>query len=515
MKKSSCAVFSAMVLAILLSVSCKQSLENNKTLPQGLPHIPGTPETTTDISIDEVLSAFSLTKGEITASAAAKKIHTENHTNPSVTFTKKQVVAYDDKAGTFTVTVAGTKNARSFSKTLSAEGFTHPYNSPVESKHTGDTLKLDKALEENLPLDSFIQILNNPHTTIADYLSLKFDLTNGKTIDFSNEEKPYKLSAQFEKKSGNIKVSPKYEVLYKTLVKGGTETKNYEQMTTATTVFNAVDYAYFTEADVFEYVAEHVKDEIIKADPNTFASALYAPAKYLNSSPSDLFAVGDGSKFKRYQETYKKADGHITIITGSGDSDLSYALYDPKNNGITADDYTGTITAQFYVQRAAVIDQILAGTYTGSAIKSISVKKSGFKQVSKDFLKNEFLFNLVYEGTNKNAAKTDWLKKSFTNTELLGTKSPDGFTLKNTQLIKYKGGSDNHCYLSVNNKTSFEDLAVENRQYVSIAMGRGKEYPLLITSIRMSKEQNQEALNLDFYFKGNGDKIRLTLAPTP
>ncbi|MGP1594587.1 MAG: hypothetical protein ACTTH8_05000 [Treponema sp.] len=513
MKKSSCAVFSAMVLAILLSVSCKQNLENNKTLPQGLPDIPGTPETTTDISIDEVLSAFSLTKGEITASAAAKKIKTENHTNPAVTFTKKEVVAYDDKAGTFTVTVAGTKNARSFSNTLSAEGFTHPYNSPVVSKHTGDTLKLDKALEENLPLDSFIEILNNPHTTIADYLSLKFDLTNGKTIDFSNEEKPYKLSAQFEKKSGKIRVTPKYEVLYKTLVKGGTETKNYEQMTTATTVFNAVDYAYFTEADVFEYVAEHVKDEIIKADPNTFASALYAPAKYLNSSPSDLFAVGDGSKFKRYQKTYKKSDGHITITTGSGDSDLSYALYEPKNDGITADDYTGTITAKFYVQRSAVISEIQAGSYTGTAIKPISVKKSGFKQVSEDFLKKEFLFSLVYAGLDRNAAKTGWLQKSFTNTELLGTRSPEGFALKNKQFIEHKDGTVNHCYLSVNGGTSLADLAVENKQYVSIAKGRGKEYPLLITSIRMLKESGQEALNLDFYFKGKDTPITLTLIP--
>ena len=134
--------------------------------------------------------------------------------------------------------------------------------------------------------------------------------------------------------------------------------------------------------------------------------------------------------------------------------------------------------------------------------------------VSKEFLNRNFLFNLTYSG-NKAEAKTKWLKRTF-NIELVGAKSPEGYQLKNANLVDYANHTDDY-YLSVNNTTSLTDhLAVQNKQYVSVAKGQApKEYRLLITSIRMEKIMNNKDRALTVSFEGTGEPIRLTLSPVP
>lgn len=515
MKKWKFFMFAVIFAAFFLSASCMQNPENDGNKPKVPNSTPGTTGETVELKLEDLLSAFSLTKGEITASDAAKKIANGTSAAAGLTFTEKKIIFYDDKTGTFTVEVKGKKDGKSFSNKITAEGFTHPYKSAPTAKKAGDKLKLAAALEDNLKPADFINLLNDAKN-VSDYLDLGFTLANGKTIDFKNSANPYKLTASFVSNGGKIKLTPKYELICKKLTESGTEETENVLQTAATSAFHKIEYDYFTENDVFEYVAQQVKEDILKVPADTFASSIYAGAKYANTSPSDIFNVGDGSKFKKYQETYKKDGGYIQIVKGDGTSDLSYALYNPKNGGIQADDYSGTIKADFYVQRTNVIAEINAGTHSGTyVIKPVHVEKTGFMTVSKEFLNRNFLFNLTYSG-NKETAKTKWSQKSFNNIELVGAKSPEGYQLKNANLVDYANHTDDY-YLSVNNTTSLTDhLAVQNKQYVSVAKGQApKEYRLLITSIRMEKIMNEKDLALTFSFEGTGEPIRLTLSPVP
>ena len=512
MKKSNIIVFPAILTALLFASACTQNMGNTDNNANGSSPTPT--EETVEFKLDDLVSAFSLTKGDITASDAAKKIKTETPTVTGLTFTEKKIISYDDKSGTFTVEVKGNKGGKSFSNKITAEGFTHPYNSNPSSKIYGDKIKLDAAMEDNLTLDDFINKVKNA-ANIGDYLDLSFNLENTKTIDFNNSEKPYKLTAKFTKNGDKIKVSPKYALIYRSLTEGGTEDVKEENMEVISPAFRDIEYEYFTEKDVFDYVAKKVKDDILKVPTGTFASSIYAFAKYQNSTPNNIFNVGDGSKFKKYQNTYKKDGGHIKIVNGSGDSDLlSYAIFDPKNSGIEADDFSGTIKVNFYVQKESVISEVIAGNYSGPAIETVSAEKSGFMKVTKEFLEQNFLFSLNISG-NKATAKSKWLPRSF-NTELLGEKSPKGFQLKNASFVNYDNHKTDDCYLSVNGGTSLNDLAVESKQYVSVAKGKApNEYTLLITSIRMEKKINEKELYLAFYFKGSNNPIKLTVNPYP
>ena len=514
MKKSNIIVFPAILTALLFASACTQNMGNTDNNANGSSPTPSPTEETVEFKLADLVSAFSLTKSDITASDAAKKIKTETPTVTGLTFTEKKIISYDDKSGTFTVEVKGNKGGKNFSNRITAEGFSHPYSSTPSSKNYGDKIILDEAIENNLKLDDFINKLKNAANP-GDYLDLSFNLENGKTIDFKNSEKPYKLTAKFTKNGDKIKISPKYALIYKKLAEGGTEDVKEENMGAVGPAFRDIEYEYFTEKDVFEYVQEKIKDDILKVPTDTFASSIYAFAKYQNSTPNNIFNVGDGSKFKKYQNTYKKDGGHIKIVNGSGDSDLlSYAIFDPKNSGIEADDFSGTIKVNFYVQKESVISEVIAGNYSGPAIETVSAEKSGFMKVTKEFLEQNFLFSLNISG-NKATAKSKWLPRSF-NTELLGEKSPKGFQLKNASFVNYDNHKTDDCYLSVNGGTSLNDLAVESKQYVSVAKGKApNEYTLLITSIRMEKKINEKELYLAFYFKGSNNPIKLTVNPYP
>ena len=513
MKKSNIIVFSAILTALLFGAACTQNMGNTDNNANGSSPTPSTPGETVEFKLKDLVDAFGLQKGNIAASDAAKKVKDGNTTVSGLTFTDKKIISYDDKTGTFTVEVKGTKDGKNFSNRITAEGFSHPYSSTPSSKNYGDKIILDEAMENNLKLDDFINKLKNAANP-GDYLDLSFNLENGKTIDFKNSEKPYKLTATFTKTSdGKIKVSPKYAPVYKKLAEGGTEETKTENIEVIGPAFLNIGYDYFTEKDVFDYVAKKIKDDILKVPTDTFASSIYAFAKYQNSTPNNIFNVGDGSKFKKYQDTYKKDGGHIKIVNGSGDSDLSYAIFDPKNSGIEADDCSGSIKVNYYVQKTANIAAVNTGAPDAPPVKPVHVEKSGFMKVTKEFLEQNFLFSLNISG-NKETAKTKWLQRQFNNTELLGEKSPKGFQLKNASFVNYDNHKTDDCYLSVNGGTSLNDLAVESKQYVSVAKGKApNEYTLLITSIRMEKKINEKELYLAFYFKGSNDPIKLTVTP--
>ncbi|WP_255802663.1 lipoprotein 17-related variable surface protein [Treponema denticola] len=515
MKHINKSILSAVLLfVVLLTIGCPQTGKLSGTKNQGI--APAVPQNPYELTEADVFEAFGLTKGTQSPFEAAEKIASGNSALSSIVFTEKNVTAYDDEAGTFTVKVKGTKNGKEFEKEMNFSGFTNPYDSQpriIDSAGSKGQLKLDEGIEHNYSIEKYI---TEAYPAIADFFKepLAFSFENGTSVTLGDFDY-YKLEATLAKEgTDKIKIQPVYTVKNHKKVSGGSDTVTTTKYTNFTR-FNAdLTKNYFTEEDVFKYVAEKVKDDIIKVPANTFASYIYARAKYLNATPGDLFNDGEGSKLKKYQDIYKKSDGYIKIIDIHGDSDLSYAVYNPKDGGIQADDYSGTIKVKYYIQRNGVIASVKEGTYP-HAIEPVSVEKNGFMRVSEDFLKNNFLFNLIKSATDKEAAKTKWLGKSINNVELLGEKNPEGFARKNEHLIDYYHHNVNDYYLSVNNTTTLADLAVESKQYISIAKGIGTEYGLLITSIRMNKKKNEKELVLEFSFVGTGDPIKLTINPSP
>ena len=120
---------------------------------------PTTPQNSITLTESDVLAAFSLTKGPITASAAAKKIARDTPAS-GITFTERKMIAYDDEAGTFTVKVKGTKDGKNFSQKISVTGFTHPLAGKAIQSLDACELNLDDAIEHNYSLEKYIDEVN-------------------------------------------------------------------------------------------------------------------------------------------------------------------------------------------------------------------------------------------------------------------------------------------------------------------------------------------------------------------
>ena len=72
---------------------------------------------------------------------------------------------------------------------------------------------------------------------------------------------------------------------------GGADTIIQKEYSSFSRLASYLNKNYFTEEDVFKYVLDKTVDEdAIKVVANEFASALYAGAKFLESTPSELFS---------------------------------------------------------------------------------------------------------------------------------------------------------------------------------------------------------------------------------
>ena len=163
---------------------------------------PGTssenPVPSVELTEAELLAAFSLVKGNMTASAAAKKV--ENAASPSgMTFTGREIVAYDDEAGTFTVKVKGTKDGKNFSQKISVTGFTHPLAGKTIQSLDDCELNLDEGIEHNYSLTKYIAEVNKDPSGAKLVKKLSFMLSGGTTIELG-EHDTYTLAATAQKR---------------------------------------------------------------------------------------------------------------------------------------------------------------------------------------------------------------------------------------------------------------------------------------------------------------------------
>ncbi|MGP1510840.1 MAG: lipoprotein 17-related variable surface protein, partial [Treponema lecithinolyticum] len=192
MKLTTKLILPAVLIFALSLTGCPQASTNPGENSGTNPAVPSNPN---ELVEADVLAAFGLQRGSVTASAAAKKIATGAPAS-GITFTERTAVSYDDQAGTFTVKVKGIKNGKPFEKELTFSGFSNPYAANPQSMDTTGgkgELKLDEGIEHNHSIEKYTGKAN---LNIANFFQapLTFSLVNGTSItrgDFPG----YKLNA--------------------------------------------------------------------------------------------------------------------------------------------------------------------------------------------------------------------------------------------------------------------------------------------------------------------------------
>ena len=340
------------------------------------------------IEEEELLSAIGLTKGDQTASAAAKKIAAkQGHTVGALTLTKAQAISYDDEAGIFTVKIKGNKNGKTFEQEITVNGFTHPYASALTAVKTC-TFNLDAAIADNLSIDKYIEKINQE---IQKHLTFEVLLENQRVISLGNTD-TYRFTVQARKDNDQLKVSDiKYILKYKKCLAGGNETVEEKPYETMQSVVLQQKKPYFTEENVFQYVLSKTDETFIKVSSNEFASIFYALAHEHGSTPDDLL---DMTIIQKYIDCYatKDADEHLAVKIAAG-------LYNAKNGTISADDSEGTLTLQYCITtEEKLADHINNSSESTITAISKSITKSGFRKANAETLKALFEFKSEKQG---------------------------------------------------------------------------------------------------------------------
>ena len=481
------------VIAIGMT-SCNSPLDH-----KGSSETPGVPSTPPQNSItlteSDVLAAFSLTKGSITASAAAKKI-ANNAPASGITFTERKMIAYDDEAGTFTVKVKGTKDGKNFSQKISVTGFTHPLAGKMIQSLDTCELNLDDAIEHNYSLAKYIEEVSKDPSGEKLVKKLSFMLNDGTTIELG-EHDSYTLVAEAQAVGTRVRVQP--SVVFRKLTEGGTETLVKNTAFSFTHLNSSLKKDYFEAKDVFKYILDKTADIAIKVDSKEFASSFYAFAKKSGQAPVNLFTEGFKTKIQDYAALYqnKDSDEHLAL-------DISYGAFQPKNGGINADDYTGTVTIKLCI---ATNEQIVNQNDI-TAIKPI--EKSGFASIPDNAAlakKNHLFFHLIPKGSLTDASKTQWEQKSFSNHPLFRVDENTGIKAINNPFI----AADNPFSLSVNG--SDNNLSSHLGCANFSASKTRQDKVIFIENIQLQKAANSKFMTVQVKLKGLGGILEVTADP--
>ena len=486
----------ALLFALLAAGCSQQNASSGAKNPGTNPAVPSNPN---ELVESDVLTAFGLQRGSITASAAAKKIVTGAPAG-GITFTQRKIIAYDDQAGTFTVKVKGTKNGRPFEKELIFSGFSNPYAANPQSMDTTGgkgELKLDEGIEHNHSIEKYTGKAN---LNIENFFQapLTFSLVNGTSItrgDFPG----YKLNATLVQEGNDkVKIVPEYTVKNHKKIAGGTPTVTEE---TKYSVFSSEKFdanltkPYFTEEDVFAYVLSNTNDTVIKVHPGEFASSFYAAAKS-GSSTENLFDTSIiPSWTTRYQT--KDTDEYMQL-------DITCGIHDPKNGGINADDYEGKLTVKFCI---ATHDQL---TNQGEITAVKTITRLGYAKITNAAeLKNQLFFDVSSKPNPSNEAIKTWKRKFFDCSSLLRIGDDGAAILASNPL---PDGFDKPFCLCINGEATLSN-------YLGCATyGASKTRNnkiIFIESIQLQKISGETNLQVKVQLKGSGPILTITTNPGP
>ena len=490
MKGLSKSVAVPVMLFLLFAAGCREP-ENPGTNP-------AVPQNPPELTEADVLEAFGLTKGSITASAAAKKIANDTPSASGVSFTERNFIAYDDEAGTFTVKVKGTKEGKSFSQKISVTGFTHPLAGKTIQSLAGCELNLDDAIEHNYSLTKYITEVNKDPSGAKLVKKLSFMLSDGATIELG-EHDTYTLAAKAKKDTTGVKILVQPQVVFRKLTEGGTETLVNNTDLGFTYLNTQLTKPYFTEADVFQYVLDKAADNVIKVDNREFASSFYAFAKKIGTTPSNLFTDAFKAYVKKYTDLYqaKDEDEHLPL-------DITYGISQPKNGGLEADDYTGTVKIDLCI----ATNQQIADQSGITAIKHI--EESGFASIPDDAAlakKTHLFFHLIPKIPLTDTLKMQWEQKIFSNDYLLRVNESTGTPTVNNPFtaanIPYK--------LSVNGS---DDNLSSHLGCANFGASKTRNNKVIfIEHIQLQKEANSKFMKVQVKLKGSGSVLEVTADP--
>ena len=483
------------VIAIGMT-SCNSPLDHKgSSETHGVPSTP--PQNLITLTESDVLTAFSLSKGHITASAAAKKI-TNGTPASGITFTERKMIAYDDQAGTFTVEVKGTKDGKNFSQKISVTGFTHPLAGKTIQSIADCELNLDDAIEHNYSLAKYIEEVKKDPSGKKLVKKLSFMLSDSVTTIELGEHDSYTLVAEAQAVGTKVWVQP--SVVFRKLTEGGTETLVKNTEFSFTHLNSSLKKDYFEAKDVFKYILDKTADIAVKADPKEFASSFYAFAKKSGQAPANLFTEGFKTKIQNYAALYqnKDSDEHLAL-------DISYGAFQPKNGGIDADDYTGTVTIKLCI---ATNEQIVNQNDI-TAIKPI--EKSGFASIPNNAAlakKNHLFFNLIPKSSLSPADKTNWKNKVFSRALLRINES------NNAIIDNPFGGSDSLFNLCVNseNTNPATYLGSAGGSYGGASKTKNNKV-IFIENIQLEKKANSTSMEVLVKLKGSGPVLKVTTEP--
>ena len=501
MKNITKLILPAVLLFFVLAVTgCPQQgkpsgTENNGTNPP-------MPQSPIELTEAELLSAFSLEKGSITASAAAKKIATGTPAG-GITFTQKTAVSYDDQAGTFTVKVKGTKSGRSFEKTFNLTGFTHPLAGKTIQSLVACELNLDEAIEHNYSLEKYITEVKKDPSGKKLVKKLSFMLSDSVTTIELGEHDSYKLTANAKKGTPDTKilVQPSVKIVFRKLTEDGTEELTDNTDFEFTHLKDQLTKDYFKAKDVFQYILDKTADIAIKADSKEFASSFYAFAKKSEQVPADLFTDAFKMKIQEYHGRYhNNPEGHLAL-------DISYGAFQPKTGGIDADDYTGTVKINLCIATAQQIaDQ------SGIEV-SKPVEKSGFAKITNANELNQQVFFTVISDPNPSPADVQaWKEKSFENYPLLRVDNNNGTITPNPITNPLPGGSGKPFQLCVNGTDNLASQLGCGHFGASLTRN-GKS--IFIENIVLDKKLNETDLKITVQLKGSGPFLTIITKPGP
>ena len=480
------------VIAIGMT-SCNSPLDHKGS--SETPGVPSTPpQNLITLTESDVLTAFSLSKGHITASAAAKKI-TNGTPASGITFTERKMIAYDDQAGTFTVEVKGTKDGKNFSQKISVTGFTHPLAGKTIQSIADCELNLDDAIEHNYSLAKYIEEVKKDPSGKKLVKKLSFMLSDSVTTIELGEHDSYTLVAEAQAVGTKVWVQP--SVVFRKLTEGGTETLVKNTEFSFTHLNSSLKKDYFEAKDVFKYILDKTADIAIKVDSKEFASSFYAFAKKSGQAPVNLFTEEFKTKIQQYANLYhaKDADEHLEI------DKITYGIAQPKNGGIDADDYTGTVTIKLCI---ATNEQIVNQNDI-TAIKPI--EKSGFASNAALAKKNHLFFHLIPKGSLTDASKTQWEQKSFSNHPLFRVDENTGIKAINNPFI----AADNPFSLSVNG--SDNNLSSHLGCANFSASKTRQDKVIFIENIQLQKAANSKFMTVQVKLKGLGGILEVTADP--
>lgn len=486
------------VIAIGMT-SCNSPLDHKGS--SETPGVPSTPpQNPYELVEADVFEAFGLTKGKQSPFEAAEKINSGNSILPSIVFTQKEVTAYDDEAGTFTVKVKGTKNGKEFEKEMTVNGFINPYNAQPWIINLSDNkgqLKLEEGIEHNYSIEKYVEKAN---TNIPDFFkapfTFSFEKNNGISVTLGNFPQ-YKLTATLAKEgTDKIKIVPVYTVKNHKKTAGGSDTVTTKEYKDFTHLSELLTKSYFTPKDVFEYVLSKTDDSVIKVYPNEFASSFYALAKQTGGSPEALF---DDSRLEPYKTRYQTKDvGEYMQL------DIMCGISNPKTGGINADDYKGELTVKFCI----ATQEQLTNQGEITAIKTIT--RSDYAKITNaEELKNQLFFSMSSKPNPSAEAIKTWKRKPFDRVPLLRIGDDGAVVLASNPL---PDDPNKPFCLCVNGEATLSNY-LGCKAYGASKTRNNKV--IFIENIQLQKTSGETDLQVKVQLMGSGSVLTLTTNPGP